>query len=69
VRNSGGSATASLGISVKLVNPDGVIAAGASHACAIVDGGAWCWGLNDNGQLGNGSSGYSATPIPVSGLW
>jgi hypothetical protein len=28
------------------------IAAGASHTCAFGDDGVWCWGSNDEGQLG-----------------
>lgn len=51
------------------------ISVGYNHACALDDAGAaYCWGLNDNGQLGNGLSGSSAvtydaltspTPVPV----
>jgi alpha-tubulin suppressor-like RCC1 family protein len=30
------------------------IATGVGHTCAVTIGGvAWCWGLNDNGQLGD----------------
>jgi alpha-tubulin suppressor-like RCC1 family protein len=36
---------------------------GRAHTCALVDGTAWCWGRNAEGQLGNGNSG--ATPVPV----
>jgi alpha-tubulin suppressor-like RCC1 family protein len=32
------------------------ITAGGSHACALkYDGSAYCWGLNNSGQLGNGN--------------
>lgn len=46
-----------------------MIAADYNHTCAIKDGGAWCWGANDNGKLGNGaSSGNSGSPAPVTDL-
>ena len=66
--NSGGFATAVLSISVKAVNPDGAIATGRAHACALVDGGVFCWGANSGGQLGNGSTTGSPVPVQVSGL-
>jgi alpha-tubulin suppressor-like RCC1 family protein/DNA-binding CsgD family transcriptional regulator len=36
--------------------------------CAVKDGGAWCWGINDLGQLGNDSTTDSLVPVAVSGL-
>jgi alpha-tubulin suppressor-like RCC1 family protein len=41
------------------------IGAGTSHACAIASDGAWCWGANDRGQLGNGGTTYSPIPVRV----
>lgn len=38
---------------------------GASHACAVADQKAYCWGSNGSGQLGNGSTVDSATPVAV----
>ena len=41
---------------------------GEGHTCAIdTDGGLWCWGTNNSGQLGNNSQDFSvhATPIRV----
>jgi alpha-tubulin suppressor-like RCC1 family protein len=38
-----------------------------SHVCAIDNTGkAYCWGLNANGQLGNGSTTQSLVPVAVS---
>jgi alpha-tubulin suppressor-like RCC1 family protein len=45
------------------------IAAGAYHSLALDDGGTvWAWGLNGDGQLGNGSTNSSSTAVPVGGL-
>ena len=42
------------------------IAAGQNHSCAVVAGGAMkCWGYNDIGQLGNGTTNNSNVPVRV----
>jgi alpha-tubulin suppressor-like RCC1 family protein len=39
-----------------------------AHTCAVTaDSRAYCWGANDRGQLGNGSTGFSAAPSLVAG--
>ena len=37
---------------------------GGGHGCAVAGDEVWCWGRNDHGQLGNGTTG-TARPSPV----
>lgn len=43
------------------------IGTGSEHSCLINDSGkAYCWGRNDNGQLGDGTMSNSNVPVAVS---
>ena len=44
------------------------VSTGFNHACALdANGAAYCWGNGYWGQLGNGTSALSPSPVPVSG--
>jgi alpha-tubulin suppressor-like RCC1 family protein len=71
----GTSNDSSLPVTVQVGSPfpvplDGAmtVTAGYAHSCAVVNGGAYCWGLNANGQLGNGGINTSHVAIDVAGL-
>lgn len=44
------------------------IAAGMLFACGVTtEGEGYCWGVNDDGQLGDGTTGIRSAPVPVAG--
>lgn len=56
---------------VAVVDLDDAVAIGAgrSHTCALrATGGVVCWGANDRGQLGDGTTTGRTRPTPVSGV-
>lgn len=59
---------ATLPITAAVTPPVTGVVAGAYHTCAIVGGGVFCWGNNEFGQLGDGSTQNHARPTPVSSL-
>jgi len=66
-----GSMAQSSTMPVAVMGLTGVIAltSGAGHSCAIIAvGGVRCWGYNEYGQLGNGSTNQSRIPVTVTGL-
>ncbi len=45
------------------------VALGGSHACALkLDGSLWCWGTNQYGQLGDGTTMSQFSPVQVTAL-
>ena len=55
--------------SVRRVNDVVSFSTGPMSTCAVDgDGAAWCWGLNDAGQLGDGTTQERYSPVRVAGL-
>ena len=53
-------------VTVGAGSPVTVVATGASHTCAATaDGGLYCWGQNQYGQLGDGTDTSRQTPVSV----
>lgn len=47
---------------------NGNISVGNKHACAVVNAYTFCWGANNKGQLGNGSTANSFQPVTAAVL-
>jgi alpha-tubulin suppressor-like RCC1 family protein len=72
--NNGGSTQVTLLLTVQPESGIGTmgmnapIATGSDHVCALANGGVLCWGRNDSGQLGDGSTSSSLIPAQVAGI-
>jgi len=53
---------------VKLPGPATAVAGVGSTVCAIVAARAWCWGRNDKGQVGDGTTQDRGASVLVAGL-
>lgn len=54
--------------SVPIVNVTD-ISTNFNHACAVLtDETVWCWGSNDSGQLGDGTTNNSSVPVQATGI-
>jgi alpha-tubulin suppressor-like RCC1 family protein len=67
----GDGTTTSSDVPVRVAFPEGdvhvvEVAVGSAHTCARTDDGrVWCWGANDEGQIGNGTVGEPRGPTLV----
>ncbi|MBW2263463.1 MAG: hypothetical protein JRG91_15970 [Deltaproteobacteria bacterium] len=62
------STGACVGTSTSTFSGASQVTAGFYHTCAIVGSGLSCWGYSSDGQLGDGSTTRSFSPVSVTGL-
>ena len=65
---SGAGANSLTAVTVGSIRLAGAVSAGDAHTCAIVERSVQCWGANDQGQLGDGSTTPRPAPATVIGL-
>jgi alpha-tubulin suppressor-like RCC1 family protein len=69
---NGAQANSSTPVEVRGISNATQVAAGEGvreHACALLSSGhVDCWGRNESGQFGNGTTGSSSTPVEVQGI-
>ena len=66
-----GTTTSSFGstVTVSGITTASSIDLGSSHSCAVLtEGKVKCWGENDSGQLGDGTTTDRTTPVEVTGV-
>jgi len=69
VGNNGWSTSYSPASVFGMTDATASISSGERHTCVVKTTGAlWCWGSNGNGQLGNGTTSNSNTPVNISSL-
>jgi alpha-tubulin suppressor-like RCC1 family protein len=55
-------------VQVTAVSAVTALAVGGNHTCAIAQGSPVCWGWNQFGNLGDGTTIDRPLPVPVQGL-
>ena len=71
VKNPGHTATASVRLAqppLTLTGVTSVVGQGESYCSLVTSGDVYCWGSNNYGQLGNGTTNNSSRPVAVSAV-
>jgi alpha-tubulin suppressor-like RCC1 family protein len=65
----GGQQTVAVTLVASPVHPrQASVATGSYHSCALdATGAAWCWGFNQDGPIGDGTTTWRLTPVQVTG--